>query len=74
MPGPTRRELIAATGSAAVAATVLGPRALAAAGSTSASRGAVAAAGKRVTAPPRPPYSNYQAEIYIAGTRGVSRG
>jgi lactate 2-monooxygenase len=72
MPGPTRRELIAATGSAAVAAAVLGPRALAAAGSTSASRDSVAAGSRGVVAPPRAPYSNYQAEIFLAGTRGVT--
>ena len=70
MREPTRRELIGSIGAAAVAATVLGPRALAAAGSTSASRAAVAASSKGVTAPPRPPYSNYQSAIYIAGTRG----
>ena len=70
MPEPTRRELIASVGSAAVAATVLGPRALAAAGSTSGSPGAVPASRTRVSAPPLPPYSNYQAEIYLAGTRG----
>ncbi len=72
MPGPTRRELIAATGSAAVVATVLGPRGLVAAGSTSASRNAVGATVKGASAPPGPPYSFYQSEIFIAGTRGVT--
>ena len=52
MPGPTRRELIAATGSAAVVATVLGPRGLVASGSTSASRNAVGATVKGASAPP----------------------
>ena len=70
MREPTRRELIGSIGSAAVAATVLGPRALAAAGSTAAPRDVVAASSKGVSAPPRPPYSNYQSAIYIAGTRG----
>jgi lactate 2-monooxygenase len=72
MREPTRRELIASAGSAAVAATVLGPPALAAAGSTSGSRGVGAGRGGGVSPTPRAPYSNYQAEIFLAGTRGIT--
>jgi lactate 2-monooxygenase len=66
----TRRELIASAGSAA-AATVLGPSALAA--DATSSRGVRAGSRGGVSAPPpRAPYSNYQAEIFLAGTAGVT--